>query len=51
MVVQAGDRIVITRAGTTPTRQALLTKVVALQRRLDRARTWSVHALRHAFCK
>jgi integrase len=45
-----GDRIVITQVGTTPTRQAVLTKLVALQRRLGRSQTWSVHALRHAFC-
>jgi integrase len=43
-------RIVVTREGTTPTRQAVLTKLVALQRRLGKKKTWSVHALRHAFC-
>jgi integrase len=43
-------RIVVTRRGTTPRRQHVLSNVVALQRRLGMKRTWSVHALRHAFC-
>ncbi|HEY4012000.1 MAG TPA: tyrosine-type recombinase/integrase [Polyangiaceae bacterium] len=47
---RGGDRMVVRRTGTTPSRQSLLTNVVALQRRLGRERTWSVHALRHAFC-
>lgn len=43
-------QVVVTRKGTTPRRQHVLAKVVALQLRLGMARTWSVHALRHAFC-
>jgi len=42
--------IVVTKAGTAPTRQLVLMRHVALQRRLGMRRTWSVHALRHAFC-
>jgi integrase len=45
-----GDRVVVTRKGTTPKRQLVLTRLVALQRSLKARRTWSVHALRHAFC-
>jgi integrase len=43
-------RVVLTSRGTTPRRQHVLSKVVALQQRLGTKRTWSVHALRHAFC-
>jgi len=46
----ATARVVVTRNGTTPRRQHVLSKVVALQRSLGMERTWSVHALRHAFC-
>ncbi len=44
------ERVVVTREGTTPNRQHLLTKLVQHQRRLGTRRRWSVHALRHAFC-
>jgi integrase len=43
-------RVVLTSRGTTPRRQHVLGKLVDLQRRLGTRRTWSVHALRHAFC-
>lgn len=43
-------RLVVTRRGTTPRRQHVLGKLVALQVRLGTRRAWSVHALRHAFC-
>lgn len=43
-------RLVVTRRGTTPRRQHVLSKLVALQVQLGARRTWSVHALRHAFC-
>ncbi len=46
----ADERVVVTDRGTTPRRQQVLEKLVALQRRLRTHRTWSVHALRHAFC-
>jgi integrase len=44
------ERLVVTGKGATPTRQNVLAKLVALQKRLGAERTWSVHALRHAFC-
>lgn len=46
----ADARVVVTRKGTTPRRQHVLTKIVDLQRALESRRVWSVHALRHAFC-
>jgi integrase len=46
----AAERVLLTRLGTTPRRQHVLGKLVELQRRLGTRRTWSVHALRHAFC-
>ena len=42
--------VVLTGRGTTPRRQHVLSNLVALQVRLGSKRTWSVHALRHAFC-
>jgi len=42
--------VVLTSRGTTPRRQHVLSNLVALQVRLGSERTWSVHALRHAFC-
>ncbi len=43
-------RIVVTSRGTTPNRQQVLSKLVALQRRIGARNTWTVHALRHGFC-
>jgi integrase len=44
------ERVVLTSRGTTPCRQHVLSRLVELQVRLGAHRTWSVHALRHAFC-
>jgi integrase len=44
------ERVVLTGRDTTPSRQLVLTRLVALQRRMGARRIWSVHALRHAFC-
>jgi integrase len=44
------ERVVVTNRGTTPCRQHVLSRLVELQVRLGARRTWSVHALRHAFC-
>jgi integrase len=46
----ADARLIRTERGTTPRRQRVLTALVDLQKRLCARRTWSVHALRHAFC-
>jgi integrase len=45
-----GERIVLTGRGTTPCRQHVLSRLVELQVRVGARKTWSVHALRHAFC-
>jgi len=44
------ERVVVTSRGTTPCRQHVLSRLVELQVRLGARHTWSVHALRHAFC-
>jgi integrase len=44
------ERVVLTGRGTTPCRQHVLSRFVELQVRVGARRTWSVHALRHAFC-
>jgi len=42
-------RIVVTSRGTTPSRQAVLTRLNALEQKLGMTR-WSFHQLRHHFC-
>jgi integrase/recombinase XerC len=47
---EADARVVLTSRGTTPCRQHVLSRLVELQEREGAKQTWSVHALRHAFC-
>lgn len=44
-----GDRIVATQQGTTPTRQKILSRLQAAEKRHG-ITEWSFHALRHYFC-
>lgn len=45
---KARGRVILTRAGTSPSRQAVLTRLKKLEARLGLA-TWSFHHLRHYF--
>lgn len=43
-------RVIMNVRGRTPSRSHLLTSFVALQKRLEFAKIWSFHSLRHYFC-